>query len=544
MLVMATSFHGKETAMEIRVGSQKGLLVGTPSATLEDFVQQTRRRQRDWSERLLQSPDEFADIEEEIDQHFRNGAGHFVAAVLGRVSAQPQMDEHNARVRRESVIPLRSPQQRPLRVRLLCGLLLFITTMYCAPRQVKAARRKQSETQQSGLYPELAALGFGKGCSPALQYKVARAVALNPSFDVARRELAREGIVLDKKTVRRIAEQLGLQLLALRQRELMAWRIGKLPAGSEFAGRRAAVQIDGGRIRLRENKKRKKTKRRTKKKRQTKFSTPWREPKVLTIFEFDTRGKMVKKHCQPLIDGTLLGPDHLAELVAFHLHRLGVAKAELVVFAADGARWIWDRLEWIERRVGLDRSRTVHVLDFCHAAHHISLALMAKGMKETRRKQVYRELRTLLKRSRYDLVVKRLKRLARGQPKDSDMWTKIRYLEKHGREGHLNYATFRRRGIPCGSGAIESTIRRVINLRLKSNAMYWLQENAEGIFAVRAILLCERWEETLSRARKSMARDRRLSWKWDAPENMNVDPQVNLSTTEDVAAEEHACVSA
>jgi len=30
-----------------------------------------------------------------------------------------------------------------------------------------------------------------------------------------------------------------------------------------------------------------------------------------------------------------------------------------------------------------------------------------------------------------------------------DVWTEIRYLEKHGQEGHLRYVMFRRRGIPC-----------------------------------------------------------------------------------------------
>ena len=75
---------------------------------------------------------------------------------------------------------------------------------------------------------------------------------------MAWKELEREGIVLDKKTVRRIAEQLGLQLLELRRRELLIWREGWLPAGDDFAGRRVAVQIDGGRVRLRENKKQKK----------------------------------------------------------------------------------------------------------------------------------------------------------------------------------------------------------------------------------------------------------------------------------------------
>ena len=87
---------------------------------------------------------------------------------------------------------------------------------------------------------------------------MARIVALSPSIEVARKELAREGLALNKKTVRRIAEQLGLQLLELRRRELFLWRAGSLPAGSEFAGRRVVVQIDGGRVRLREDKKKKK----------------------------------------------------------------------------------------------------------------------------------------------------------------------------------------------------------------------------------------------------------------------------------------------
>ncbi len=144
---------------------------------------------------------------------------------------------------------------------LLCGLVLWVTTAYCAPRRTK----KTDPTEQLvGLYPELAALGIGKGCSPALQYKVARLVALSRSIDAAREELRREGIVLDKKAVRRIAEQLGQQLLELRRRELFSWREGWLPAGNEFAGRRVAVQIDGGRVRLRENKKRKKNQKRKK----------------------------------------------------------------------------------------------------------------------------------------------------------------------------------------------------------------------------------------------------------------------------------------
>jgi len=531
--------------MEVRLESSEGPHVASPLSTVDHFAKHTRFRQTQWAQRLADDPDAFADIEQEIDQHYRQGAGHLVAALLGKVTSQPAMREQARRIQREATLPLRAPQPRPLRVRLLCGLLLFLSTSYCPPRRGKRGTSPLPE-QQAGLYPELAALGFGKGCSPALQYTVARIVALSPSIAVARKELARQGIHLDKKAVRRIAEQLGTQLLALRQRELLAWRAGQLPAGSEFAGRHVAVQIDGGRVRLRENKKRQQKQRRRKGQR-GKFHTPWREPKVLTIFEIDERGKMTKKHRQPLIDGTLLGPDHLAELVAYHLHHLGVAQAELVVFVSDGARWIWERLDWIERRAGLDLSRTVHVLDFCHAAHHVSLALQTLAWNEAQRRETYDRLRKLLKGSRWQEVVDQLIGWAHGQPENSEVWTEIRYLNSHGQEGHLNYVTFRRRGIPCGSGAIESAIRRVINQRLKSNAMYWLQENAEAMFAVRATLLCDRWEETLTRVRHSMARDRRLAWRWNAPCTsceLNVNTDVQPPHSQHVPAQHSAAVAA
>ncbi len=525
--------------MQVRMESHEGPLVGTPVESISLFREQTHSKCATWGQQLRDDPDNFHQIERDIDRHYRLGAGRLIASLLRKVTAAPERDEHVHRVQQQSVAPLKAPEPRPLQVRLLCGLMLFVTTWYCAPA---ARKKKECEEEQAGLYPELAALGFGKGCSPALQYKVARIVALSPSIEVARKELAREGVVLDKKAVRRIAEQLGLQLLELRRREVFLWRAGNLPAGSEFAGRRVVVQIDGGRVRLRENKKQKGKQKgknaKHQKQRQPsrkkgvrqKFETPWREPKVLIIFEIDEQGKMIKKHCQPLIDGTLQGPDHLAELVAFHLHRLGVARAELLVFASDGARWIWDRLEWIQRQVGIDPSRVVGVLDFCHAAHHISLALESLGLDDKARRQTYGQLRKLLKQSGWQRVVEELKGMSAGQPTDHAVWTELRYLENHGEQGHLQYVTFRRRGIPCGSGAIESTIRRVINLRLKSNATFWREENAEAIFLVRATLLCDRWDETLKRVRSTMARDRRIRWHWKPllTTNSNADVAVQL----------------
>jgi hypothetical protein len=98
------------------------------------------------------------------------------------------------------------------------------------------------------------------------------------------------------------------------------------------------------------------------------------------------------------------------------------------------------------------------------------------------------------------------------------MWREIRYLTKHSDAGRLRYSSFRRRGVPMGSGAIESTIRRVINLRLKGNGIYWTEENAEAVFQLRAAVVSGRWEEILEHTRAAMAKDRRTEWRWMPPE--------------------------
>ena len=83
-----------------------------------------------------------------------------------------------------------------------------------------------------------------------MQSEAGRLVGLLP-IEQARAELARKGQEQDEKAVRRIASELGAQMLAARTRDLMRFRAGDLPAGNEFAGKDIAVEVDGGRVRVR-----------------------------------------------------------------------------------------------------------------------------------------------------------------------------------------------------------------------------------------------------------------------------------------------------
>ena len=57
----------------------------------------------------------------------------------------------------------------------------------------------------------------------------------------------------------------------------------------------------------------------------------------------------------------------------------------------------------------------------------------------------------------------------------------------------MHYAQFKEKGLPTGSGHVESAIRRVINLRLKAPGTFWLKEMAECFLFLRSQLISGRW---------------------------------------------------
>lgn len=394
---------------------------------------------------------------------------------------------------------------------MLGGLLLWVTALYHAPRS-----GKRRSPHGSGLHPELAVCGFHDGDSAALVSQVARQVTLLPSFELARQELARGGLDLDIKTVHGITHHLSHQFLVARRIDLEHYRTGKMPAGTLLAGKRVVAQLDGGRIRLRKVRRKQKGlgKHKTQKRR---YRGEWREPKLLIIFVIDHEGRKVEKS-RAQIDGTFAGPDEVMELLAMHLHRLGAALAEVVVFVADGAPWIWERLAWIVKRVGLDSKRVAYALDWCHALHHIGLALATAGLPAEEHKRVFKKMRKWLKQGYPGAVVNELERRGEAHGVSQAMETPVAYLRKHMEAGHLKYGEMRRRGLPTGSGGIESTIRRVINLRLKGNGQMWREANAEGMILLRAAALTDRWDEGVEEAQRSKCVNGCPDWTWSSPD--------------------------
>ena len=66
-----------------------------------------------------------------------------------------------------------------------------------------------------------------------------------------------------------------------------------------------------------------------------------------------------------------------------------------------------------------------------------------------------------------------------------------------GNAKRMQYESFEAQGLPCGSGCVESAIRRVINLRLKAPGTFWTREMGECMLFLRCQLLSGRWQVML-----------------------------------------------
>ncbi|MCP3966796.1 MAG: hypothetical protein GY718_10665 [Lentisphaerae bacterium] len=464
---------------------------------------------KQWVGSLEEEPENFASIERKILQFTNIIAGLLTAAVLASNKTKERIKGEAKEIRCESGKKWRFVRGIWLKTTLLCGLTISVYTPYWLPRRPaqRVGRPRGSGKrgkEGTGLYPELAALGIREGISPSLQEEIARTAIYMPSFKICQQELEHRGINVDVKKVRRVTSELGEQALSARKKDIELWKQGELPAGTEFNGKCVVAAIDGGRTRTRKNHLGRKTKNG-----RHKFKTDWREPKILAIYVVDENGKRNPDDVQ-IIDTGLKGPEQIAELAAFHLHRLGAADAEEVIFLADGAEWIWDRVPMIAQKAGL--KHWLAGLDFCHVMGYVGKAVKAAYQDKTTRKTHVKKIRKALLTGKVEKALSILQDLPDADTTD-DIQIALRYIRN--RRLLMKYDHIKAKGLPIGSGAVESAVRRVINLRIKSPGMFWEEDNVEAFMYLRANALSGQWDNMLNSVHQYTRTTRKRDWKWN-----------------------------
>jgi hypothetical protein len=345
--------------------------------------------------------------------------------------------------------------------------------------EMRYFRRKSRSTKArgKGIYPAQVLWGITEGCTPQLGSQASALVAVVGSLSEAREVLSSWGVPLNVKSLRALAYG-----WARRARALQA-RTAHFPCPEQLDGRSVVVSTDGGRIRIRADKRGPRTA-----KKRRRYHTHWREPKLLILYEVDEQGRS-KPTFAPLIDGTLKGPDTLGALLCYYLGRLAAQQASKILFVADAAAWIWKRVPWIIELLGLAADRVLQLIDFYHAVEHLGKAAAgcARWSAAQRRRWVRARRGELLK-GQIDLVIEALKALSQRR---AAVRIEYRYFLRH--RDRMQYAKIRNLGLPIGSGAVESAVRRVINLRLKGASIYWRDDSAEAMLMLRAFYKAWRW---------------------------------------------------
>jgi len=414
-----------------------------------------------------------AESVERRETELRDRVGTLLAKVLER-DIQAAIDSERIREDERKLIKgwpkkLKNRGEREVVLQTSWGIAITVRARYYSGNGKKAKGK--------GMYPALRRLGIYDRCTPVTGSEVARTLAALSSMEEARSELQQRGIRVSIHAICRIAYQ-----WAERVRKRLGHEAVQL---ADKAGkRRVVVSSDGGRVRIRRNKKGAKTK-----KGRARYHTDWKEPKLLIIYAVDERGRRSKEF-SPYIDGTMKGPDVLYGYIRFYLRKLEITQAESVVFVSDGAPWIWDRIPGLMMDLGLNPKQVFPVLDFYHAVEHLAkVTQLRKKWTAKERQSWLTKHRRLLKQGKVEAVIKQIRSLCRGGNKA--MRTELNYFIKH--KAHMAYDQLKALGLPIGSGAIESAIRRVLNLRIKGPAIYWKEESAEAIILLRSYFKAGRW---------------------------------------------------
>lgn len=467
-------------------------LVRTARSKIEDLSASLAGCLATWGKAC--TPGEFRDAELAIHAAFRNGADDVVACILSTVASDTARCDETRRAaydghRRK----LRNGGRKTATITLLGGAKVTVPVDYLKVDRRRASSRRPREARGksgTGVYPLLESLGIWRGVTPALATEVCRQITDSDSVRAGRSALARRNLDLGHGVTLRLVNHFSQRAVKQRNRWLKDARKNP-PVSGPLSGKRVVVATDGGRLRQRKVKRG----RRRAATSHHRYDAPWREPKLITIYTIGDDGN-VDGSFRPVYDATLGDCNATFDMLAGYLRALGAHEARQLIVVADGATWIWDRTDALAAAVGLPQHAVVEVIDWFHAVEKLGeVSALATKWNDTERAAWLARAKDALHAGDTARLMTLFDEIGRGR--QAAAVNKHRPYFKRNAE-RMEYSEFKAAHVPLGSGAVESAIRRVVNMRLKGSSKYWLEENAEGMLLFRAYLKAGRFDDLVA----------------------------------------------
>lgn len=216
----------------------------------------------------------------------------------------------------------------------------------------------------------------------------------------------------------------------------------------------------------------------------------WAEVRTLAIGEVPARAA----DAEHVHVGALSYFSRLTDAAAFtdlaevETRRRKLIQAQEVCAVMDGA-------DWLQSFVEIHRANAVRILDFPHAAEHLTKLLEAlEASGSVFPPQMLERCLHVLKHRGPAPLARLANRLTEQQTQREDVREHLGYLRK--RLSLMQYPRFRRAGWPIGSGMVESANKLVVEARLKGTGMRWGRTQVNPMLALRNGVCNERWQET------------------------------------------------
>lgn len=152
-----------------------------------------------------------------------------------------------------------------------------------------------------------------------------------------------------------------------------------------------------------------------------------------------------------------------------------------IALVADGAEWTWDVMT-------RHFPEGEQILDYYHCAEHVHATARAQYGEGTLEAHEWTE--AVVTRLCLNELGRTVGGLRRMKPRSDFAAEEIRklivYLE--GQAERLGYDELRRRGLPRGSGAIESANKLICHVRLKRSGAWWLEVNGNAMLRIRCAI--------------------------------------------------------
>lgn len=358
------------------------------------------------------------------------------------------------------------------------------------------------EDGQPGLHPLHVRLGIRGGVTVALAERVARWAVDHSQAEVRQRLLREHGLKWSNTRLRGVLREFRRTVAGFRQEvqveRLLAW----LEQAQRSPGRHRpvlAVGRDGVMMPIRD--------------------LGFQEASTGTVSVYDRRGRRlgtvyVGQMPQPL-QATLT--QQLTDMCNEVLKRWPGVLPRLAYVTDKGQTQdsYWRQLTRMRHPRDGKRLPWEWVLDFYHVCGYVAQLRESLFGKTSRVGQVWFARMRVWLRDRPQGVANILRsalqhynRRVLTKAAEKEFCKAYRYLRRHSR--WMDYARYRRQGLPIGSGVTEAACKTVFTQRLKRSGMSWHKDSGQVIVDLRVIYLSGIWDEVVRRDLQSRPRVVRL----------------------------------